>query len=405
MHLSVTVDAEPLARPAARTIARRRLALHVLVHGALAALVLVIGSRTLGPWWALAVLGAASAISERFPMPFPGKPGSTTSITPVFVLASGVLFGAPTAMLIGWLSMAIGRLSHRQPVRGALFNASVFALSGGLAALAGGAAAGALGLDGLPADVTRALAATFVFWLANNLLMAPVFVINEGARLWAVALELLREEAAVFGVIASTVCMLVALWERSPFLIATLVGPLAVLVLYQRSLGHTFDALKLAFTDPLTGLGNRRAFRERLDAAIDASEQRGEQVALCLIDVDDFKDVNDQLGHSVGDRLLEEIAALFRVGEAFRIGGDEFALVLAACSLSRATTLTEQLVARVSEMQIEGIETPSVSVGVALYDGHRDSLLRRTDAALYEAKRAGKNVVRAARESSYGRAA
>lgn len=118
MHLSVTVDAEPLARAAARTIARRRLALHVLVHGALAALVLVIGSRTLGPWWALAVLGAASAISERFPMPFPGKPGSTTSITPVFVLASGVLFGAPTAMLIGWLSMAIGRLSHRQPVRG-----------------------------------------------------------------------------------------------------------------------------------------------------------------------------------------------------------------------------------------------------------------------------------------------
>ena len=316
-------------------------------------------------------------------MPFPGKPGSTTSITPVFVLASGVLFGAPTAILVGWLSMAIGRLSHRQPVRGVLFNASVFALSGGLAALAGGAAAGALGLGGLPADVTRALAATFVFWLANNLLMTPVFV----------------------SVIASTVCMLVALWERSPFLIATLVGPLAVLVLYQRSLGHTFDALKLAFTDPLTGLGNRRAFRERLDAAIDASEQRGEQVALCLIDVDDFKDVNDRLGHIVGDRLLEEIAALFRVGEAFRIGGDEFALVLAACSLSRATTLTEQLVARVSEIQIEGIETPSVSVGVALYDGHRDSLLRRTDAALYEAKRAGKNVVRAARQSSYGRAA
>ena len=383
MYLSVTVDAEPLARPAARTIARRRLALHTLVHGALLALVLVIGSRTLGPWWALTVLGAASAISERFPMPFPGKPGSTTSITPVFVLASGVLFGAPTAILVGWLSMAIGRLSHRQPVRGVLFNASVFALSGGLAALAGGAAAGALGLGGLPADVTRALAATFVFWLANNLLMTPVFV----------------------SVIASTVCMLVALWERSPFLIATLVGPLAVLVLYQRSLGHTFDALKLAFTDPLTGLGNRRAFRERLDAAIDASEQRGEQVALCLIDVDDFKDVNDRLGHIVGDRLLEEIAALFRVGEAFRIGGDEFALVLAACSLSRATTLTEQLVARVSELQIEGIETPSVSVGVALYDGHRDSLLRRTDAALYEAKRAGKNVVRAARQSSYGRAA
>ena len=128
----------------------------------------------------------------------------------------------------------------------------------------------------------------------------------------------------------------------------------------------------------------------------------GPHVAICLVDVDDFKDVNDRLGHLNGDELLSELAGCLRVGEAFRIGGDEFAVLIEDLDHAAARATAEEIVVRVDGLAIEGA---SVSIGLALHDGHRDSLLRRADAALYEAKRAGKNLVRLAPHDAPLRAA
>ena len=361
------------------------------MHGFCLALAIAVAwSSGLASLEVLLFLSVIASVAELFPVPFPGKPESYASLAPVFVLAAATLYGSPTAMFVGFVGVGGGRLLARQVLRGAAFNASVGSLSGGIAALLAAQATDALALAGVPALVSLAVVASLAYWLVNNLLMAVVFVINEGDRFRTIVVELLREELVLLMAIASTVCMLEALWQRTPFLILTLIGPLVVIVLYQRSLGSAFDAMQLARTDPLTGLGNRRAFRERLDAILDQAERTGQHVALCLVDVDDFKDVNDRLGHLTGDDLLGQLASCLMVGEAFRIGGDEFAVLVEDLDHAAARATAEEIIARVGRLAVDGA---SVSIGLALHDGHRDSLIRRADAALYEAKRAGKHVV------------
>ena len=122
--------------------------------------------------------------------------------------------------------------------------------------------------------------------------------------------------------------VLVVLWDRSPFLIAALFGPLVAFDLYQRSQLRALEAMRAAVTDPLTGVGNRRRFDERLNDEV-PPRKRGSPVSVCLLDVDDLKNINDRHGHPVGDLVLAAVGArLAASGEAFRLGGDEFALLL-----------------------------------------------------------------------------
>ena len=128
---------------------------------------------------------------------------------------------------------------------------------------------------------------------------------------------------------ASAALMLVVLWERSPFLSVALVGPLLAIPLYQRAIVRALRAMRLALTDPLTGLGNHRHFHERLERELRHAQEKRLPLTLCLVDVDDFKRINDRFGHPAGDRVLSRLATRLRqTGEAFRLGGDEFALLL-----------------------------------------------------------------------------
>jgi diguanylate cyclase (GGDEF)-like protein len=189
--------------------------------------------------------------------------------------------------------------------------------------------------------------------------------------------------------------MLVVLWQRSPGLSAALVGPLLAIALYQRSTHRALRATRLALTDPLTGLGNHRHFHERLREEVGDARRHRRQLALCLADIDDFKLVNDQFGHPAGDRALAEVAARLRQGgESFRVGGDEFALLLPAASEDTARRTAGSIVDRVAALELEGVGSVTVSVGVAVADpaqGNRDDLIRRADAALYAVKKSGKN--------------
>lgn len=162
---------------------------------------------------------------------------------------------------------------------------------------------------------------------------------------------------------------------------------------------------ELAYTDPLTGLPNRRYLSGRLDALLSASRRHGHQLTLLVADLDRFKDVNDRHGHAVGDRLLRAAAEGLRRGLRAedvlgRLGGDEFLAILPETGAAAAEASAERLRATVTEelRRVAGGVPVGISVGVASWDGAETAgaLLRRGDAALYAAKRAGRGrLVRA----------
>nr|WP_280818808.1 EAL domain-containing protein [Thiorhodococcus minor] len=166
------------------------------------------------------------------------------------------------------------------------------------------------------------------------------------------------------------------------------------------------DALKrlesLAYYDQLTGLPNRRLLLDRLQQAMQVADREHSQVAVCYLDLDDFKPINDELGHEAGDGLLrivaERLRASVRPGDTVaRWGGDEFALVLADVGRPGvcAQTLDRILRGLAASNLIEGQPRRiSASIGVTLYPkdaADADGLLRHADHALYLAKQGGRN--------------
>jgi diguanylate cyclase (GGDEF)-like protein len=170
-----------------------------------------------------------------------------------------------------------------------------------------------------------------------------------------------------------------------------LVGPLAALVLYRRSAARGQAAMRLALIDPLTGLGNQRRFHRRVDEEVAHAAAAGAGLSLLLFDVDDFKRINDRLGHGAGDRVLQEVAAcLKRVGEAFRLGGDEFAVLLPDSGQRPAGETQDAVVAHAGGVEVDGVGAVSMSAGTATFprDGSgRQELIERADARLYGSKR------------------
>ena len=159
---------------------------------------------------------------------------------------------------------------------------------------------------------------------------------------------------------------------------------------------------KLAYYDALTGLPNRTKLCEEMVRCFDEAE--APKAALIFLDIDHFKDVNDTLGHPVGDAFLQEIARRLRAAVwaddiISRHGGDEFVIVLQGADGPRAQRVAEKLLAAIAEpVVIDGVSLPaSASIGISLCpaDGHdSDTLLRNADTAMYRAKSEGRNTYR-----------
>jgi diguanylate cyclase (GGDEF)-like protein len=155
----------------------------------------------------------------------------------------------------------------------------------------------------------------------------------------------------------------------------------------------------LAENDPLTGVGNRRAFTRRLAEEVHRTARYGQRFALVVLDIDGFKSLNDFYGHFEGDMALEAIGAVLRATMrrsdcAFRLGGDEFALILEDAGVQEATFVVDRLGAGIAGVRAGAGHLLRASFGVALGDGSPDpeALLQAADAAMYEAKRAGVGV-------------
>ncbi|HLQ05075.1 MAG TPA: diguanylate cyclase [Verrucomicrobiae bacterium] len=341
----------------------------------------------------LALLVMASMFAERFPVPVEGADAGGVSLLYVFVVATIVLFGWQTGALLAAIGTFTQLLQHRPLIR-VSYNAAVFGIS---AAVAGAAI---LWLD--THNIWQLLGAvgiaSFVDYSVNMLLITLIVSVHSGRSFTTVLVLNARGTIIPFALMGSAALMLVVLWQRSPVLSAALVGPLIAISLYQRSTHRALRAMRLALTDPLTGLGNHRHFHERLQRELVAAEEASMPLSLCLIDVDDFKRVNDNHGHPAGDRVLSQVAARLRQGgEAFRLGGDEFAVLLPDHDEATALETATSIVERLRSMELDRSERITVSAGLATFPVQgvgRDELIRLADSALYWAKEHGKNRVR-----------
>jgi len=166
-------------------------------------------------------------------------------------------------------------------------------------------------------------------------------------------------------------------------------------------------AEQCATTDALTGLPNRRHADEVLERLLAAARRTRRPLAVVLFDLDHFKAINDNFGHSIGDEALRATASATREllrgsDHAARFGGEEFLLLLPETSADDALIVAEKLRAQIAELEVEGLDREvTASFGVAAYPDHKataDRLIEAADAALYRAKAAGRNRVKSTLE-------
>jgi len=342
----------------------------------------------------LAALTAAATLAERFPVPISPEGGGVLSLTFVFAVAAIVLYGWAAGALLLLAATAIVQLAQHRPLERIAYNVAVLSL----VALAAGALIAPIHGDAVGALVAKVVIAATADNVVNVVLISAAMALSTGHRYLPLIRTNVRATAMPFAFMASAALMLVVLWERSPVLSTALVGPLLAIALYQRETHRALRAMRLALTDPLTGLGNHRHFHERLQRELMTSEEHATSLTLCFVDVDDFKTINDRFGHPSGDRVLSQVAGKLRQGgEAFRLGGDEFALLLVDHDEETALAAANSIVERVRALDLDHIGSVTASAGLATFpvQGHgRDELIRLADSALYWAKEHGKNRVR-----------
>lgn len=162
---------------------------------------------------------------------------------------------------------------------------------------------------------------------------------------------------------------------------------------------------QLATYDELTGVMTRRAFFENFDTLKKISDRNHTHLTLAYIDIDDFKPINDNYGHSAGDKALEKFSEILKNGVRnsdiiARIGGEEFAILLPDTNINGAFTILERLRLTVASEPLQiGEDTINLSVSIGLTHNHIgkelvvDQLVQQADKALYQAKSEGKNCI------------
>jgi diguanylate cyclase (GGDEF)-like protein len=166
---------------------------------------------------------------------------------------------------------------------------------------------------------------------------------------------------------------------------------------------HYVERVKqLAYLDGLTGIFNRRFFELRILEEIERARRYGTGMAVIMADIDQFKRLNDEFGHLLGDEVLRQVSSLFhqqlrKIDVVCRYGGEEFGIVLTQTNASHAVSVAEKLRRMVEHWQFPGVpQTVTISAGVAAFPDHgttRDELVRSADNGLYAAKQAGRNRI------------
>jgi len=169
---------------------------------------------------------------------------------------------------------------------------------------------------------------------------------------------------------------------------------------------HYVERVKqLAYLDGLTGIFNRRFFELRIEEEMERARRFNSGMAVIMVDIDQFKRLNDEFGHLLGDEVLRQVSSIFsqqlrKIDVVCRYGGEEFAILLSQTTHQHALGVAEKLRRMVDTWQFPGVpRSVTISAGVATCPDHgttRDELVKAADAGLYAAKQAGRNCVRVA---------
>ncbi len=214
------------------------------------------------------------------------------------------------------------------------------------------------------------------------------------------------EASNLAGLLGIAYASLEGLTPQESSVIHSILAVMVMVVGSSKALSRTLSELEYYSThDPLTGLHNRRYFNEILGYEVGRSERHNHQFSILMLDLDDFKDVNDTYGHPCGDRVLQQVAdrmrASMRNGDlATRIGGDEFAIILVETGVEGALVVAEKLRTELRQMTFEGEEDKyfhvTTSIGVVTYPSDARSisdLMAGVDLGLYRAKELGKDTI------------
>jgi diguanylate cyclase (GGDEF)-like protein len=187
-------------------------------------------------------------------------------------------------------------------------------------------------------------------------------------------------------------------------IIRSILSVMVMVIGSSRTLKKTLTNLdSQANQDPLTGLNNRRYFNDFLEKEIERSRRHSHEFCSLMLDLDDFKKINDSHGHLCGDKVLKDIANILknkiRRGDMVaRLGGDEFAIVLPETNMKGAHFVAEEILFAIANYQLPDLIDIQVtaSIGIINYPSHSASqtdLLSKVDIALYQAKANGRNTV------------
>lgn len=335
-------------------------------------------------------------VGELWPIPVSRGRKAGDEITVSSTFGFGLLFVAPVFVAIAAQAVAltIDAISRRRPLDRLLFNIAQYAIAFLGARLVYALAAGRAftPVDPVPSpDLLATVPAGLVFLLINNTLVAVAVSISVQMRLRQVLVDDLRWQFTTSAPLLGLGPLAVHAMMWTPAAIVLLLMPIVALH-HSGTMAMRREAE--ALRDALTGLANRAMLHSAGDDALSKSTGG---TALLLLDLDHFKDINDTLGHDVGDQMLRAVAQrlLELTGErdlVARLGGDEFVVLVSNVDdVGSVVGLAERLCATVREpVDLGGVSlTVGCSVGIALAPEHANTtadLLRRADIALYDAK-------------------
>ena len=248
------------------------------------------------------------------------------------------------------------------------------------------------------ADLLPSLAAGVAFFVVNHGLVGTAVALWSGDRVLSHLLDDIRFQASISGVLVCLAPAVLVVSEFSLLLLPVLILPMAAV---RKSAKLATQREHDALHDVLTGLPNRALLHLEVESALQEAVREGRGVAVMLIDLDHFKEINDTLGHNVGDLLLVEVGRRLRdaageQGLVARLGGDEFAVLAApAVPVADLQRVTLRLVERLSDtlrapMTLAGVRLDvqgSIGIAFAPQDAQgMDELLSRADVAMYSAK-------------------
>ncbi|MBO0775073.1 MAG: EAL domain-containing protein [Actinobacteria bacterium] len=347
-------------------------------------------------FWAL---GALALIGELRPIVTPGKTdpdAGDASIT--FCFAALLYWGFPAAALLRTLTSVVAAGIGRRSAFRAAFNAAQELLSLGAAWLI----LDLTGIHGRPlapwvpdnGQLPALALAAAAYFATNFVLVCSAVALHERAPMLATCRQALPYQAFVNLVLLAAAPLVAVVMDRSALLVLLFLLPLtAIYANAAMSVQREHQALH----DELTGLPNRTLLLRRTGEALAEAARSGSKTGFLLLDLDRFKEVNDTLGHPVGDRLLRLVAHRLthsvRPGDVVaRLGGDEFAVLLPAVrEVTAAREVAARLRAALAEpVRLEGMSFQvEASVGIALFPGDAaavEVLLQRADVAMYLAK-------------------